>query len=98
MAKLYKTAIKIKEILSANEEFPVFVESLINDIDFRDHLTRTEVEAAAEKLGMWQRVIAPVNEALAQANLTAVSTRCTALQRCGSGLTRCGSVPCHRLI
>lgn len=35
MAKLRLNGAKVKEILSANEEFPLYIESLLPDIDFR---------------------------------------------------------------
>lgn len=42
MAKLAKTASKVKEVLSANEGFPCMVEGLTPEVDFRHHVKRAD--------------------------------------------------------
>jgi molecular chaperone DnaK (HSP70) len=70
MAKIRKNAEKAKEVLTANKELPLTIESLFNDIDYKVKLNReTFYESSASLL---KRVIAPVEEALRQANLTKV--------------------------
>lgn len=67
MAKLRKSCEKVKEILSANEEFPLTIESLTGDIDFRARITRTKfLELAAPLLA---RVTAPLQSVLDQADI-----------------------------
>ncbi|GAB5359168.1 hypothetical protein AAMO2058_000521600 [Amorphochlora amoebiformis] len=69
MAKLRAAANKAKHVLSANQEVPVYIESLDLDIDFKSHLTREQFYGMAE--GLLARVYEPVEEALAEANVTA---------------------------
>ncbi|KAL7419623.1 lumenal Hsp70 protein [Cryptotrichosporon argae] len=67
MAKLLREAVRVKHILSANQESSVAIESLHNDIDYRSHLTRAALEdkvAAARALFM-----TPITAALADAGL-----------------------------
>ncbi|ORX33442.1 Hsp70 protein-domain-containing protein [Kockovaella imperatae] len=45
MAKIMKEAVRVKHILSANQESNVNVESLYNDIDFRSKISRAELES-----------------------------------------------------
>ncbi|ORY24982.1 heat shock protein 70 family [Naematelia encephala] len=45
MAKLAKEAVRVKQILSANQESSVNVESLYEDIDYRSRLSRTDLES-----------------------------------------------------
>jgi hypoxia up-regulated 1 len=40
MAKLFRSVTKLKEVLSANAEFPLIIESLIDEIDFRTTISR----------------------------------------------------------
>ena len=68
MAKLRKGAHKTKEVLSANEEFVLFIESLTPEIDFRTIVARAEFEAASSDL--LDRVTGPIASALAAAKLS----------------------------
>uniref|UniRef100_A0A7S2AJ41 Uncharacterized protein n=1 Tax=Octactis speculum TaxID=3111310 RepID=A0A7S2AJ41_9STRA len=68
MAKLRAQATKSKQVLSANSEIPVKINSLHNDVDFTVHITRAKFEQLSQDL--FARVTLPISEALAQANLT----------------------------
>jgi hypoxia up-regulated 1 len=66
MAKLHKEAVRVKHILSANQESNVAIESLYNDVDFRTKLTRAKLEARFRDI---ERFTHPLKDALAAANL-----------------------------
>jgi heat shock protein 4 len=68
LARTIAAAEKTKKILSANQQAPVNIESLMNDIDASAMITRQEFEAMIEPL--LQRTHLPLEEALAQAKLT----------------------------
>lgn len=68
MAKLFKEAGRLKNVLSANTEHVAQVEGLLDEIDFRFPLTREILESLCEDL--FQRVKAPVDQALKTAHLT----------------------------
>lgn len=68
LARTIAAAEKTKKILSANQQAPVNIESLMNDIDASAMITRQEFEAMIEPL--LQRTHQPLEEALAQAKLT----------------------------
>ncbi|KAI5466571.1 heat shock protein 70 family [Mariannaea sp. PMI_226] len=68
MARTIAAAEKTKKILSANQQAPVNIESLMNDIDASAMITRQEFEAMIEPL--LARTSAPLEQALAQAKLT----------------------------
>ncbi|KAK8929866.1 Heat shock protein hsp88 [Metarhizium anisopliae] len=68
MARTIAAAEKTKKILSANQQAPVNIESLMNDIDVAAMITRQEFEAMVEPL--LNRTQAPLEQALAQAKLT----------------------------
>jgi len=70
VGKLRKAAESAKDILSANAKYQIGVESLHQEHDLRMVLTRVDLEAEAEKRGLWARLIPPLESALAQANLT----------------------------
>ena len=69
LAKIRKKAEKIKTVLSANEEIPVFINSLYKDIDYSVHITRKTLEELCSDL--FERIIVPVTEVLDAANITA---------------------------
>lgn len=46
IAKLTKEAVRVKNILSANQEAQISIESVYDDIDFRSTISRTELEKA----------------------------------------------------
>ncbi|XP_051973432.1 hypoxia up-regulated protein 1 [Xyrauchen texanus] len=68
MAKLLKEAQRLKTVLSANAEHTAQIEGLMDDIDFKAKVTRSEFEAFCEDL--FDRVPGPVKEALAAAEMT----------------------------
>lgn len=68
MARTIAAAEKTKKILSANQQAPVNIESLMNDIDASTMITRQEFEAMIEPL--LTKVHQPLEQALAQAKLT----------------------------
>ncbi len=50
MIRLLKEANKLKETLSANKDASFFVEGLVNDDDFKSHITRQAFEEASAHL------------------------------------------------
>ena len=68
MVRVQAATEKMKKILSANQQAPINIESLMNDVDVRGMLTREELEKLVEPL--LQRANRPLEEALAQAKLT----------------------------
>ncbi|XP_028276515.1 hypoxia up-regulated protein 1 isoform X2 [Parambassis ranga] len=68
MAKLLKEAQRLKTVLSANVDFMAQVEGLMDDIDFKAKVTRTEFEELCADL--FERVPRPVQEALTAAEMT----------------------------
>nr|CCA21519.1 protein heat shock protein putative [Albugo laibachii Nc14] len=68
MAKLRAQAKKTKIVLSANEEIPVVMQSLLEDYDLRTTVTRTLLEELCKDL--FDQALGPVHEALEKANLT----------------------------
>lgn len=71
MAKLLKEAERVKKILSANSETYAQVENLMDDQDFKAKVTREEFEAMCGDL--FERIAAPVQEALRSSEVTLVS-------------------------
>ncbi|KAI0012982.1 heat shock protein Hsp88 [Xylariaceae sp. FL0662B] len=67
MVRVEAAAEKLKKILSANQQAPISIESLMNDIDVTAMVTRQEFEALVEPL--LQRVTVPLEQALADAKL-----------------------------
>jgi len=82
MTKLRLQAGKVKEILSANNEFPVSAEQLHEDTDLRTKVSRADFEAACEDL--FARITLPIDQALLNANLTASDI--TAVEMLGGGV------------
>ncbi|KAI0021253.1 heat shock protein Hsp88 [Xylariomycetidae sp. FL0641] len=68
MARVEAAAEKLKKILSANQQAPMNIESLMNDVDVSAMMTRQEFEALVEPL--LNRVHVPLEQALADAKLT----------------------------
>ncbi|GMF20722.1 unnamed protein product [Phytophthora fragariaefolia] len=69
MAKIRAQAKKTKTVLSANEEIPVVMQSLYDDIDFFTSMTRSKLEELSADL--FGRTLKPVEVALEKAGLTA---------------------------
>ncbi|XP_058483696.1 hypoxia up-regulated protein 1 [Solea solea] len=67
MAKLLKEAQRLKTVLSANMEFMAQVEGLMDDIDFKSKVTRSDFEELCSDL--FERVPRPVQDALAVAEM-----------------------------
>ncbi len=68
MTKLRLQASKVKHVLSANTEVPVFIESLHEDIPFSTHMTRHQLEDLCADL--IKRAVLPIHSVLQQANVT----------------------------
>ncbi|KAI3394209.1 hypothetical protein diail_3024 [Diaporthe ilicicola] len=68
VARVAAAAEKTKKILSANQQAPVNIECLMNDIDVSAMVTRQEFEALIEPL--LTKTTAPLEQALADAKLT----------------------------
>jgi len=67
--RVLAAAEKLKKVLSANQQAPLNIESLMNDIDVRAMITRQEFEAMVEPL--LNRINGPLEQALAEAKLKA---------------------------
>ncbi|KFY09746.1 hypothetical protein V491_07994, partial [Pseudogymnoascus sp. VKM F-3775] len=67
MVRVAAAAEKLKKILSANQQAPLNIESLMNDVDVQSVLKREDLEALVEPL--LKRAHIPLEEALAQAKL-----------------------------
>lgn len=67
MAKLLKEAQRLKTVLSANMEFMAQVEGLMEDIDFKAKVTRSEFEELC--VDLFERVPGPVQDALTAAEM-----------------------------
>lgn len=68
MAKLFKEAGRVKNVLSANMEHQAQIEGLMDEQDFKLLVTREEIENLCQDL--FDRVKAPVEQALKTAHLT----------------------------
>ncbi|KAK2613446.1 hypothetical protein N8I77_000361 [Diaporthe amygdali] len=68
IARVTAAAEKTKKILSANQQAPVNIESLMNDVDVAAMVTRQEFEALIEPV--LTKTTAPLEQALADAKLT----------------------------
>lgn len=67
MVRVAAAAEKLKKILSANQQAPVNIESLMNDVDVATMMTREGLEELVEPL--LKRVHIPLEQALAEAKL-----------------------------
>uniref|UniRef100_A0A669EFS2 Hypoxia up-regulated protein 1 n=1 Tax=Oreochromis niloticus TaxID=8128 RepID=A0A669EFS2_ORENI len=67
MAKLLKEAQRLKTVLSANVDFMAQVEGLMDDIDFKAKVTRSDFEELCADL--FERVPQPVQDALTAAEM-----------------------------
>lgn len=68
IVRVAAAAEKLKKILSANQQAPINIESLMNDVDVATMMKREELEALVEPL--LKRVHIPLEQALADAKLT----------------------------
>lgn len=68
MTKLRIQANKVKHVLSANSEIPIYMESLYDDTALSTQMTRAKLEELCHDLT--ERAVTPVHTALKMANLT----------------------------
>ncbi|XP_037724954.1 hypoxia up-regulated protein 1 [Drosophila subpulchrella] len=68
LAKLFKEAGRLKNVLSANTEFFAQIENLLEDIDFKLTVSREKLEQICEDL--WPRATKPLEQALASSHLS----------------------------
>ncbi|KAB0798996.1 hypothetical protein PPYR_06876 [Photinus pyralis] len=68
MAKLFKEAGRVKNILSANADHFAQIEGLLDEVDFKLQVTRDQLESLCGDL--YGRVAAPVKQALKMAGLS----------------------------
>mmetsp|Transcript_23165 Transcript_23165/g.34484 ORF Transcript_23165/g.34484 Transcript_23165/m.34484 type:complete len:958 (-) Transcript_23165:52-2925(-) len=68
MAKLRIQANKVKHVLSANNDFPIFIDSLYDDTNYQSHLSRSKFEEICHDL--LERSTVPIQTALKAANMT----------------------------
>ena len=82
MTKIRLQANKVKHVLSANQEIPVHMDALHDDMSLSMHITRAQFEELCDDL--MERAVAPVHSALATANLTLDDV--TAIELIGGGM------------
>uniref|UniRef100_A0A6B0VFB3 Hypoxia up-regulated protein 1 n=2 Tax=Ixodes ricinus TaxID=34613 RepID=A0A6B0VFB3_IXORI len=68
LAKLYKEADRVKKVLSANTEHVAQVENVMEDVDFKHPITRTEFEELCSDL--FSRVAGPIHRVLESSGMT----------------------------
>ncbi|XP_061400706.1 hypoxia up-regulated protein 1 [Musca vetustissima] len=68
LAKLFKEAGRLKNVLSANNDHYAQIENLIEDQDFKLQVTREKLEEICSDL--WPRVIKPLEQALSTSGLS----------------------------
>ena len=68
MAKLMIQANKVKHVLSANSDIPVFIDALHDDVNYQTHISRAKFEEICHDL--LERAGKPIEQALAMANVT----------------------------
>lgn len=68
LAKLFKEAGRLKNVLSANNDHYAQIENLLEDHDFKLQVTREKLEELCADL--WPRTTKPLEEALATSNLS----------------------------
>jgi len=61
-AKILKESLKVKEVLSANIETGIGIEGLVEDYDYRGHITRTKFEEISSDL--IEKAVAPLSRLL----------------------------------
>jgi len=68
MAKLRIQANKVKHVLSANSDIPVFIDALHDDVNYQSHISRAKFEEVCHDLLL--RAAEPIDKALKMANVT----------------------------
>ncbi len=71
LTKLFHEAERAKHVLSANNDYTAQVEGLVDEIDFKHHITREQFENLCADL--FERVKRPIEEALNTSGITLVS-------------------------
>jgi hypoxia up-regulated 1 len=82
MSKLRLQANKVKQVLSANNEIPIHIDNLYDDMTLSVSMTRTQLEDLCSDL--MERAVVPVLEALKIANLTLAEL--TEIEMIGGGM------------
>lgn len=82
MTKLRIQANKIKHVLSANNEIPIHMDAVHDEVSLKTHMTREQMEELATEL--LQRSIQPIHAALAAANKTVADL--TGMELIGGGM------------
>jgi hypoxia up-regulated 1 len=70
LTKLFREAERAKHVLSANTEYTAQVEGLVDEIDFKQRITREQFEHLCEDL--FKRVKRPIEEVLNTSGITLV--------------------------
>lgn len=68
MLKLLSQCNRVKEVLSANKDAAVYIENLIDGLDFKFQITRQQFEEKSSEL--IERMLAPIDIVLKKAGLT----------------------------
>jgi len=68
MTKLMIQANKVKHVLSANNDIPVYIDALADDVSYQTHISRAKFEEIVHDL--LDRATAPIDRALKMANVT----------------------------
>ena len=68
MSKLRIQANKVKHVLSANTDFPIFIDALYDETNYQSHMTREQFEEICADL--LDRTTVPITDALNAANMT----------------------------
>jgi len=68
MAKLRIQANKVKHVLSANNDIPVFIDALHDDVNYQTHISRAKFDEVVHDL--LDRAAAPIDAAMKMANVT----------------------------
>lgn len=68
MTRIKNEATKIREVLSANNEIPLKIDQLHDDVDIQMKISRADFEANCESL--YAQLLAPISDALLMANVT----------------------------
>jgi hypoxia up-regulated 1 len=82
MTKLRLQANKVKHVLSANMEIPVYMDALHDDMSLSVHITRSQMEEFCADLMV--RAVVPVTKVLTMANVTLQNI--TAIELIGGGM------------
>lgn len=85
MSKLRLEAMKLKEVLSVNQDYPVKIEQLFDDISLNTKVTRKELEGLCEESGLFSRSVEVMERAVASAGEDFSMTNIDAIELLGGG-------------